>query len=91
MGRPRKYQTGAERAAAYRQRLALKAERERQAQAVFAGRLQRLKEAVDDAARAGDVTARNCRAETVGTMLDLLAEHFEGLRGWHQRHGDEGW
>jgi hypothetical protein len=45
MGRPRKYQTAAERAAAYRRRLVLQAERERQAQAVFAGRLQRLKTA----------------------------------------------
>jgi hypothetical protein len=91
MGRPRKYQTAAERAAAYRKRVALRAERERQAQAVFAGRLQRLKTAVEEAARSGDVTARNCQAESIGTMLDLLAEHFEALRGWHQRHGDEGW
>jgi hypothetical protein len=37
------------------------------------------------------VTARSCQAESIGTMLDLLAEHFEAMRGWHQRHGDEGW
>lgn len=91
MGRPRKYQTGAERAAAYRRRCALRAERERQAVEVFAGRLQRLKAAVDEAARSGDVTARNCQAETVGTLLDLLAEHFEALRGWRERHGHEAW
>lgn len=91
MGRPRKYQTGAERAAAYRKRCALRAERERRAVEVFAGRLERLKVAVDEAARAGDVTARNCQAESVGTLLDLLAEHFEVLRGWHQSHGREAW
>lgn len=91
MGRPRKYETPAQRAVAYRRRRALRLERERQSHELFAGRLQRLKSAVDEAARSGDVTARNCQAESVGTMLDLLAEHFEALRGWHQRHGDEGW
>lgn len=89
MGRPRKYQTDAERAAAYRKRQARRVERERLAQDELLKKLLRLQKAIAGAARAGDYTAESCRAEKVVTMVDLLAAHFEALEGWTRRHPDE--
>lgn len=78
MGRPRKYQSDAERAAAYRRRLAKNTVRvDRRTWERLQASLGRLQAAVEEAARAGDYTARLAQAERAETMLNVLAEHFE--------------
>jgi hypothetical protein len=63
-------------------------ERERLAQDALQKKLLRLRKAIAGAAQAGDYTAESCRAENVGSMLDLLAAHFEALEGWVRRIDD---
>jgi outer membrane protein TolC len=88
MARPRKYQSDAQRAAAYRKRLAERTVRvDRRTWEQLQQRLDRLQAAVEEAARSGDLAAENCYCEGIGGTLDLLAEHFEALRGWRRRHG----
>jgi hypothetical protein len=63
-------------------------ERERLAQDALQKKLLRLRKAIAGAAQAGDYTAESCRAESVASMLDLLAAHFEALEGWVRRLDD---
>jgi hypothetical protein len=90
MGRPRRYESAAERQRAYRQREEETwAQVDRGALERMNGRLDQLQEAVRRAAAAGDETAQRCRAGSVETMLERLIRHFEG-RAAAGRQGEEG-
>jgi hypothetical protein len=88
MGRPRKYQSDAERAAAYRRRLAQRTVRvDRHEWEQLTQRLARLHLAVEEAARSGDLVAEGAYCDRIGGTLEMLAEHFEGLRSQRRRSG----
>ena len=77
MGRPRQYESDAERQRAFRQRQrATIAQVDRRALERLHGQLDRLQAALWAAAAAGDVTARACQAAGIETMLDRLIAHF---------------
>ena len=77
MGRPRQYNSGAERQRAFRQRQEATTRRvDRGALDGLEGRLNRLQAAMWAAAAAGDETARQCRAAGVETILEKLTRHF---------------
>ncbi len=72
MGRPRKYETDAERQRAYRQRYAREVVPvDRHAWEQLHLRLDHLHQAIDAAAKAGDPTARACRAIMTETVLEM--------------------
>jgi hypothetical protein len=78
MARPRQYASEAERAAAYRRRLAEQTVRvDRAALARLHARLEQLQRAIAAAAQAGDPTALAVRAAAHETLLERLAGHFE--------------
>jgi hypothetical protein len=82
MGRPRRYESGAQRQRAYRERQEETwAQVDRGALQQMNGRLDQLQDAVFRAAAAGDETARACRASSVETMLERLIRHFDGRAG----------
>jgi hypothetical protein len=92
MGRPRRYESAAERQRAYRQREEETwAQVDRGALTKLNGRLDQLQEAVRRAAAAGDETARACQAGSVDTLLERLIEHFAGRarEGTPGREGGE--
>jgi molecular chaperone GrpE (heat shock protein) len=90
MGRPRRYESAAQRQRAYRERQEAEwAQVDRRALEKMNGRLEQLQEAVRRAAAAGDETAQGCRAGSVETVLERLIRHFEG-RAAAGRHGQEG-
>jgi hypothetical protein len=77
MGRPRQYQSDAERQRAFRQRQrATIAQVDRRALERLHGQLDRLQAALWAAAAAGDAAARACQAAGIDTMLDRLVAHF---------------
>jgi hypothetical protein len=69
--RPRKYQSDADRAAAYRE------QRESLTKRVDRKAVEALLAAVEAAAAAGDPVARQIKAGTVDGLLKNLAVHFE--------------
>lgn len=78
MGRPRQYESNAERQRAYRQRQEMTLARvDRRALDRLHEQLDQLHTAVAEAARAGDQVARACRAGSVATMLERLTRHFQ--------------
>jgi hypothetical protein len=82
MGRPRQYQSDAERQRAYRQREhATIARVDRAALDRLHRRLDQLQAALWAAAAAGDETARACQAAGIETMLERLTAHFAQRAG----------
>ena len=80
MGRPRKYDTDAERQRAFRQRRTQEVVVvERRAWEQLHLRLDHLHTAIHAAAQAGDATARACCAVSIETTLEKLIRHFRAL------------
>jgi hypothetical protein len=78
MGRPRQYESDAERQAAHRARdKAQWVEVPRDAHKAHSDRLDALQQAIGEAAKQGDEMAKSCRAANVDTMLEKLAAWFE--------------
>lgn len=82
MGRPRQYDSAAERQRAFRQRQEEEAPRvDRRALDGLHQRLEQLQTALRAAATAGDEAARACPGTSVATMLEQLIRHFESRAG----------
>ena len=79
MGRPRQYESDAERQRACRARREAATVRvERRALDGLHQRLDRLQQALWRAAERGNPTARACQAASVETILEKLIRHFDG-------------
>ena len=79
MGRPRQYGSAAERQRAYRERLEAEMVRVNRGDlARLEARLERLSQAVREAARAGDGMAQACSEVSIDGMLAKMAAYFEG-------------
>jgi UDP-N-acetylmuramyl tripeptide synthase len=80
MPRTRKYADAAEKQAAYRARLTqANVLIDRRAQNLMIRRLDALHEAVNNAAKSGDVIASACRAASPETVIENLTRHFEDV------------
>ena len=80
MGRPRKYDSHADRQAAYRARLAQDRTWvlvNRRSLELLEGRLERLRDAMHGAAAAGAPLPGRCCAVTADTCVDKLTAYFE--------------
>lgn len=88
MGRPRQYESGAQRQRAFRQRLEGEWPRVNGvALERLHARLDQLQVAVRAAADAGDETARACQAGGVETVLERVIRHFEACASGGKEHG----
>jgi predicted nucleic acid-binding Zn-ribbon protein len=78
MPRPQVHANAAEKQRAYRQRLQEETVTvDRQALEALHSKLNRLQEAIADAAKSGDAQAEKCKAASVETMLEKLISDFE--------------
>jgi hypothetical protein len=91
MGRPRKYETNAERQRAYRQRYAMEVVPvDRHAWEQLHLRLDHLHQAIAAAKEAGDPTARACSAMMPELILEKLIVHFRACAKERGRLPEEG-